>query len=322
SAASSPAAPTPTPSPTPTPTPSPTPTLPEVRSPDALPAYMAEELDRDLTITRERLQSETDDYERWEVSYPSGDLTITGILLVPEGEGPFPAVVLNHGHIDRDRYWSGQGVPREQEHLAEQGFVVLHTDYRGHAGSDDTDEVDHTLRVGYVRDAVNAAIALGNEDVVDPDRVGMVGRSMGGGVTLGVAVTHPEVIDAAVVYASVSSLYLDNFRRWELPERSGTAQEVYEEYGDPEESPEFYADLSPRTFFDRIAAADLPVQIHHGVQDDTCPVEWARATEASLEGAGVRTETHYYEDEGHTFEAGWQTSIERTVSFLEQSFED
>jgi dipeptidyl aminopeptidase/acylaminoacyl peptidase len=31
------------------------------------------------------------------VSFPSGELTLQGVLYKPEGAGPFPAVVYNHG---------------------------------------------------------------------------------------------------------------------------------------------------------------------------------------------------------------------------------
>jgi len=141
----------PTQSPTPTPTPT-EPPLPKVGSELSLPALMRKRYPGSR-IRRVRLQRDLGRYQRWEVSYRSGDLTNTGILLVPDGKGPFPAIVLNHGHIERSRYRSGQGVPREQDHLARQGFVVLHTDYRGHAGSDDTSELDHTLRLGYAEDA-------------------------------------------------------------------------------------------------------------------------------------------------------------------------
>ena len=31
------------------------------------------------------------------VAFPSGELTLHGVLYKPEGDGPFPAVVYNHG---------------------------------------------------------------------------------------------------------------------------------------------------------------------------------------------------------------------------------
>ena len=48
--------------------------------------------------------------------------------------------MLNHGYIEPSVYVTGQGLMREQDYLARAGFVVLHTDYRGHAGSDPASE--------------------------------------------------------------------------------------------------------------------------------------------------------------------------------------
>jgi hypothetical protein len=79
---------------------------------------------------------------------------------MPAGEGPFPALVLAHGYIDPDAYVSGQGMPREQDRLARGGYVVLHTDYRNHAGSDKDPDNDVNLRLAYTEDVIGAALAL------------------------------------------------------------------------------------------------------------------------------------------------------------------
>src|SRR5262252_8910742 len=54
------------------------------------------------------------------VSFPSGDLTLRGFLYKPEGEGPFPAIIWNHG---------SEKLPGQQPDLAKfytkQGFVFF-----------------------------------------------------------------------------------------------------------------------------------------------------------------------------------------------------
>ena len=75
-------------------------------------------------------------YTRHRITYRSNDLTISGIMNRPRGEGPFPVVILAHGYIDPEVYWSGQGFMREQDWLARNGYVVIHVDYRNHARSD------------------------------------------------------------------------------------------------------------------------------------------------------------------------------------------
>ena len=77
--------------------------------------------------------------------------------------------MLNHGYIEPSNYVTGQGLAREQDALARAGFVVLHTDYRGHAASDPVPAPDRETRLGYTRDAVNAVVALRSCPTSTPD---------------------------------------------------------------------------------------------------------------------------------------------------------
>jgi len=280
--------------------------------PNSLPALF----DENLTgggMKRGRLLGDFGDYRSYEATFRSGKLTISGVLNVPDGEGPFPAVVLNHGYVEPSIYVTGQAMERERDYLARAGFVVLHNDYRGHAGSDDVDQTDLEFRLGYTRDAIAAVKALRGMREVRDDQVALAGRSMGGGVVFNALVVDPELVDAAVVWASVSTRYIDNFRQWTETERPDRAAEVTERWGTIEANPTFWAGLSSRTYFDRIEAAVL---MHHGTLDESCPYEWAEATRDALRRADVDLNFQSYEGEGHTFFPQWELSMERTVDFL------
>ncbi len=188
-----------------------------------------------IRVQREILA--TDAYTRSEVTYPSGDVTVSGVLLRPRGQGPFPAVVLNHGYIEPSVYVNGQGLMREQDYLARAGFVVLHTDYRGHASSDPASDAARESRLGYTRDTINAVQSVKRLGYVDPDKVAMLGRSMGGGVTYNALVVKPGLVKAAVVFAPVSSDFVDNFNRWTVAERPDAAAATYRRYGTPAAGP-------------------------------------------------------------------------------------
>lgn len=290
---------------------------PEPLHPVSLPALMATEFDgRDLEVGQ--ILDQNSAYSRYAITYTSGELTISGIMNVPDGEGPFPVLVLAHGYIDPDIYTTGRGLAREQDYLAREGYVVLHTDYRNHAGSDDDPDNELHLRLGYAEDVINAVLAVRESDLpyLDGDRVGLLGRSMGGGVTYDVLVTAPGLVDAAVVYAPVSSNAADNFNRWVRDGPAGDA--ILEAYGDPDDAPEFWRQRSARTFFDRITE---PVLIHHGTADDTCPLEWSHETLDALKDAGVDAELIEWDGEPHAFEAAWGESIELTAEFFEARFD-
>lgn len=267
-------------------------------------------------IERARRLGEDVGYTKHEVTYRSGGLRISGILLVPRGPGPFPAVVLAHGYIDPEVYRPGQGLVREQVALANAGYVVLHTDYRGHASSDPPEgPFDRETRLGYTEDVITAVMSLKREAYVDPDRVALLGRSMGGGIVYNVLVSRPGLVRAAVVYAAVSSRFTENLDRFTLRNRPEAAEELFAELGTPQESPEIYQGLSARTYFDRITE---PVLLHHGTSDGTCPIRWSQASQRLLREAGVDSRLAVYPGERHTFIRQWDESMERTLDFLRE----
>ena len=309
---------TPAPTPTASASPSKAPTEKEKPNPISMEALIQKRYDgRALKLGREI--AENDAYTRYLITYRGDGLKISGVMNVPKGKGPFPVLVLNHGYINRSTYFPGQGMPREHDYLARQGYVVLHTDYRGHASSDNDKNIDYELRMPYTIDTINAVKAVKSSKLkfLDSDRVGWLGRSMGGEVTLRALAAQPGLVDAAVVYASTSSLTADNWKQWyrDAPERQGVNARIKKSYGLPDDSPKFWRAASARPYFDRVTE---PVLVHHGRQDDTCPISWSRATVKALEKAGKDVVFYTYAGEGHTFEADWSQSIRRTVKFFDR----
>ncbi|MCM0619850.1 alpha/beta hydrolase family protein [Nocardioides bruguierae] len=287
--------------------------LPRVERKVSLPALMRDGV-RSGRLTRTQPLASTDTWRSWAVTYRVEDRTVSGELLVPRGRGPFPAVVLNHGYIEPSYYSLGQGLSREQEYLAARGFVVLHTDYGGYAGSDPVGKVGWESRLAWTRDAIGAVQEVKKMAVVDEDRTAFLGRSAGGGVTYNAIVADPDLVDAAVVFAPVSSDLTDNLARWTVPERPDFAAALAQAVGGtPAQEPRAYRQLSPRTYFDRI---EVPVLIHHGTSDDVCPIGWSRTTQRLLERAGVRSRLVEYAGEEHAFGPQFTDSMARTVRFL------
>ncbi len=274
-----------------------------------------------------RVREATDRYTSYDVTYRSRSttgrdrggeesLTISGVLNVPRGRGPFPAVVLAHGYIDPDVYERGQGMTRERGYLAARGYVALHVDYRNHAGSDDDPRYQTRMRLGYSADVINAVKALRrSSDVpVDDDRVALFGRSMGGGVILKALIAEPGLVQAAAPWASVSSLEADNFRQFMAEPGDLRGQEVVAAHGSPADSPAFWRANSSRPYFDRITE---PVLMVHGRIDDTCPPPWAAATHRALLRAGVSSQLEWYDD-GHAFGPAFNVAMDRTIRFFDR----
>src|SRR5262245_20200364 len=127
-----------------------------------------------------------------EVFYVSGGLRIQAYLYKPEGDGPFPAVIYNHGSRNgRER----QSVPFEHigRLLTNAGYVTLVSERRGYGQSDGIawpDDVGKkqgrvVTRLDQETDDVLAAVDfLRTQAFVDAKRLGVMGWSFGGIVTM------------------------------------------------------------------------------------------------------------------------------------------
>jgi dipeptidyl aminopeptidase/acylaminoacyl peptidase len=244
----------------------------------------------------------------------SEKLTISGVLYIPKGKGPFPGLVLGHGYIDPKIYKNGQGMKREQNYLASNGFVVLHTDYRNHSFSSNDKLSLIKFRMDYSIDVANAAMALKNSDLksLDKSKISYVGRSMGGGIGFNLAVSTTDIFSAYVLYAPTSAYYPQNFNKWGR-DNPARLKPIKEFVGLPEDNPEFWKGVSPENYWDRTTA---PIMIHHGVEDESCSISWARSAVKGLKAAKKEVVFFEYPGEGHNLYAGWNKSMSRTVNFL------
>ena len=271
------------------------------------------------------MREQAAEYTSYDVTYRSRtttgtateSYTISGVLNVPRGPGPFPAVVLAHGYIDPAIYVRGQGMTRERGTLAARGYVALHVDYRNHAESDDDPRLQIRMRLGYSADVINAVKALRTsaEIPVDGDRIALFGRSMGGGVILKALVAEPGLVQAAAPWASVSSLERQNYDQFirSDPDDSGVRRGVARRIDTPEQNPRLWRENSSRPYLNRITE---PVLLVHGRFDDTCPPSWARATQRALTRAGATSKLVWYAD-GHAFGPAFNRAMNRTVRFFD-----
>jgi dipeptidyl aminopeptidase/acylaminoacyl peptidase len=256
----------------------------------------------------------TRDAVRWAMSYRGDGLRLTGTLTLPRSPGAHPVVVAMHGYEPPDRYVRGAGLLREEARLAADGFVVLHPDYRNFAGSTRESGKPVAAPLGYPADVLNAIAALRQAHLpgVDLSRMGLFGRSMGGGVAMQVAVARPSWFDALVLYSPVSGEAADDYRRW-VTASPGLQRRVERAYGDPETRPALWRQSSVANYLGRLT---MPVRIHHGTADPMCPESWSVHTTALMRAAGIDVRMRAYPGEVHRFARQWPVFMSRVDRFL------
>jgi len=215
-------------------------------------------------------------FTKLQVSWTSGGQTMTGTISLPDGAGPFPVVVVNHGHIPTDRYWVGQDSGIFGDPLAAHGFISIAPNYPGYAGSG-PGEAGLTTNEQIAVIDMDLVSSLGSLQQADPTRVAVIGHSQGGGVSQILMVIDPR-FKAVVLHAPVSSDEAENARR--LHDRNGS----WPAAGDPAQNPEYYAHVSPRNYF---AAGQPPALLIQGTADHTIPSAHTQATYDALVASGV-----------------------------------
>jgi carboxymethylenebutenolidase len=128
-----------------------------------------------------------------EVTFPSGNLLLHGFLYKPEGKGPFPAVLWNHGS-ERRPGW----LPELAPIFLSKGYILFIPHRRGHGRSPGEyvmDLLDRANQSGgpqarsrklvelmelHLEDQLAALSYLKGLPEVDPQRIAVAGCSFGG----------------------------------------------------------------------------------------------------------------------------------------------
>ena len=252
-------------------------------------------------------------FTRYLIRFPSDGLNIYGFANIPNDEGPHPVIVALHGYIDPGVYNTLDYTAHYADALATAGYVVLHPNLRGYLPSDNGDNL---FRVGMAIDVLNLiAIVQSQSGAPDPlrtalpDRIGLWGHSMGGGISTRV-LTVSDDVRAAVLYAAMSGDEQKNYEA--IREWSGQTRGL-DELSVPAEA---LTRIAPMYFFQNITAA---VSVHQGTADATVPLDWSVLTCDQLTALGKNIECTYYQDMPHTFYgAGDEEFIQNTVRFFNQ----
>jgi dipeptidyl aminopeptidase/acylaminoacyl peptidase len=234
-----------------------------------------------------------------DASYDSHDgLRISARLYLPSErlgfDGPRPVVHYIHGGPQSqerpDFTWFSMPLI---QYLTLQGFAVFVPNVRGSSG----------YGMGYMKhvdrdwggqdrlDHVAAVAHLKNDPRLDTDRIGVMGRSYGGYMTLMLAGRHPQLWSAAV----------DMFGPYDLPVWIGRLPEAWQTYfhqviGNPATDHEELVARSPRTHLPALACPLLVIQ---GANDPRVVKAESDDLVTELRQAGKDVDYLVFDDEGH-----------------------
>jgi dienelactone hydrolase len=210
-------------------------------------------------------------------TYELGKLKFDGILLLPSGEGPFPAVLVSHGLGGSAESF---GLQKARE-LTKRDYACIAPNYthnrqaagRGPRVMSGRPSVpaDEELRKSFGASSENIDRAAKCVEIlkslpqIDSKRVYAYGHSMGGFVTIGLVAREPKLLNAAAISGSGISM------------RPGY----------------------PAPTAEQAAKIRTPLVMFHGADDTTVRPEQSAALRQTLDANEVPCERHVYEGVGH-----------------------
>lgn len=135
------------------------------------------------------------------VKFPCGDLTLEGITTIPEGNGPFPGVIVCHPHPLYGGEMDNNVVVPVCLALEQASIASLRFNFRGVGRS----EGKFAEGAGEKEDVIAAISYLSSLNEVDKVRIGLCGYSFGGAVSLEVAPTDERVKALALISPAIST---------------------------------------------------------------------------------------------------------------------
>lgn len=163
----------------------------------SVPLNMGREAQEKPTYNRPQEPQKPYPYQEEEVSYPNEQadgVTLAGTLTLPEGDGPFPAVILISGSGPQDRneeLLNHKPFLVIADHFTRNGIAVLRFDDRGVGQS--TGDFGAATSADFATDVQAGIDYLKGRQEIMSKKIGLVGHSEGGLIGPMVAADNPDV---------------------------------------------------------------------------------------------------------------------------------
>jgi dipeptidyl aminopeptidase/acylaminoacyl peptidase len=220
-------------------------------------------------------------------------LELSGWLYRPAGaKGPGPVVVSFHGGPESQER---PAFSATYQALVSRGIGVFAPNVRGSSGfGKKFVNLDNgPLRFNGIKDIKSCVDFLVGQGIADPKRIGIMGGSYGGYMTMAGITEYPDL------FAAGANLFgMVNFETFFSHTQPWMAAISTLEYGDPATQKDLLRSLSPLYKLDRVKA---PTLVLHGANDTNVPVVEAEQVVDTLKKRGVPVDYVLFPDEGHGF---------------------
>jgi len=237
------------------------------------------------------------------VKIKSLDIEMHGVLYRPDSlSGKLPAIIVIHGWAPYTTR-GGEAHTYFAKEISQKGFITLGITLRGWKDTGGTDDCG----LKQPTDIVKAVKWLSKQPGVDPQRIGILGQSLGGQVALSAA-AKDNSIKAIVAYFPIT-----DFKLW--GETTNHHQSMLDDYiygmcteeGTP-------LDRSPLFMSEKINASVL---FMHGDQDKNTIIDHSKIMYDKMLQKGQAVELFVAKNGGHgSFGPGWENHFDYMIGYF------
>ena len=240
---------------------------------------------------------------------------VTGLINIPEKDGPFPIVVLLRGYVDQSIYTTGTGTKRVGEYFSENGYITLAPDFLGYGGSDSESVNIFETRFQTYTTALTLLKSINKDNFPNWDgkNIFLWGHSNGGQVALTVleitGEKYPTVLWAPVTENfPYSILFYTN----ESEDRGKFIRQELSKFESEYDVDKF----SLTNYLDKINA---PIEYHYGTNDDAIPLEWRDRFVNQMKSMEKDFKNYNHPGADHNMNPLWGDVIQKTYTFFDKN---
>jgi len=240
---------------------------------------------------------------------------VTGLINIPEKDGPFPIVVLLRGYVDQSIYTTGTGTKRVGEYFSENGYITLAPDFLGYGSSDIESSNIFEARFQTYTTVLTLLKSINKENFPQWDNrnIFIWGHSNGGQIALTVleitGEKYPTVLWAPVTENfPYSVLFYTN----ESEDRGKFIRKELSKFESEYDVDKF----SLTNYLDRINA---PIEYHYGTNDDAIPLEWRDRFVNQMKSLNKDFKNYNHPSADHNMNPLWGDVIDKTLNFYQKN---
>jgi len=243
----------------------------------------------------------------YNITYLSDGIKVKGFLIEPRQEGIFPCVIVNRGGNRDFGAWSEEEAWFLLSEVANWGYVVAASQYRGCCGGEGKDEFGGKD----VNDILSLIPILEMHPKADVNRIGIMGLSRGGMMTY-LALSKTSHFKAAAVIGGITNLV-----KWKMA-RPDIVNVFKDLIGGSSETALEKLEERSAVFWPNKLAKNTPILIIHGTADERVPPDQALDMAEVLLGVSHPFRLIMFEKGDHNLSNFWPEWLDIVHSWFDK----